>query len=220
MLKVMPKEIRSIIERPNASMSDNDHDEMAIPSYLHSNPMIRWLMWERYRQIEAFLTKRTADSVFEFGCGLGLFLPTLAVNVKTVYANDLFPHYAKELCRRKGLNVQFVDHLDQIEENSLDAIVAADVLEHVDDPSEFARKFHRFLKKDGRLLVSGPTETPLYKLGRLVAGFGDKAHYHHTTIIDLARVIGEAGFVSEASAQLPFPIGPSLFRVISFVKTH
>jgi len=220
MLKIMPEEVRSIIEHPNASMTDNDHDEMAIPSYLHSNPVIRWLMWERYRQVETFLLKRPVYSVLEFGCGLGLFLPTLALNVKTIYANDLFPQYAKELCRRKGLKVEFVDHIDSIAENSLDAIVAADVLEHVDDPSEFARKFHRFLKEDGRLLVSGPTETPLYKLGRLVAGFGDKAHYHHTTIIDLERVIGEAGFSTDASAQLPFPVGPSLFRVVSFKKTQ
>ena len=49
--KISPKIIQDITENVTSDMSEHDKDEMAIPSYLHSNPLIPWLMWKRYETI-------------------------------------------------------------------------------------------------------------------------------------------------------------------------
>ena len=41
----------------------------------------------------------------------------------------------------------------------------------------------------GRMLVSGPTENALYRLGRRIAGFD--GHYHKVTIYDVERALAE-----------------------------
>ena len=70
-------EIRNIVSVPVVKMSDHDRDEMAIPSYLHGNPLVRWLMWKRYEIIAKLSKIESGDTVLEFGWS-GLFLPTLA----------------------------------------------------------------------------------------------------------------------------------------------
>lgn len=75
LIRVSEQEIKDIISIPVEGMSDLDRDEMAIPSYLHDNPLIRWLMWQRYEKIEKLALLEKPKSVLEFGCGLGLFLP-------------------------------------------------------------------------------------------------------------------------------------------------
>ena len=68
MVQRLPRRIlREIISREFSRISDHDRDEMAIPSYLHGNFLIRWLMWKRYERI-AVLAKCTKEmTVLEFG---------------------------------------------------------------------------------------------------------------------------------------------------------
>ena len=89
--RVPVDEIRDITATTIAGMSDHDRDEMAIPSYLHANPLIRWLMWRRYETIARFLDRVDGDTAFEFGCGLGLFLPELNRRFDTVYRHGPVP---------------------------------------------------------------------------------------------------------------------------------
>ena len=44
-------EIRHLVDASVPGMTAHDRDEMAIPSYLHWNPLIRWLMWRRYEVV-------------------------------------------------------------------------------------------------------------------------------------------------------------------------
>ncbi len=88
-------EIQKSVSLGIKGISEQNKDEMAIPSYLHANPLIRWLMWKRLEYITQ-CAKITKDmTVLDFGCGIGVFLPTLSDFAKTVYAIDLFPEYAK-----------------------------------------------------------------------------------------------------------------------------
>ncbi|MFQ5509087.1 MAG: class I SAM-dependent methyltransferase [Leptospirillia bacterium] len=199
-------------------IAEHDRDEMAIPSYAHSNPLIRWLMWRRYETIAQFAQPSKTMSVLEFGCGIGLFLPTLAERYGTVYAIDLYPQYAELLARRMDLPVRFVPTLDSVPDGTLDAVVAADVLEHVEDLPDWVRTFHAKLKPGGTMLVSGPTENWLYRLGRFVAGFSDKADYHHTNIDRIKKVFEENGFVTTRKKSLPMAVAPALFKVLRFER--
>lgn len=218
MEKTTVSEIRDITTSTLAGMSDHDRDEMAIPSYLHSNPLIRWLMWRRYEAIAQYLDKLDGDTALEFGCGLGLFLPELNTRFERVFATDLFPDYARTLSTRRGLHTRFVPNVGAVPDGSLDVLIAADVLEHIRDLPVYLAEFALKLKPGGRLIISGPTESRLYQLGRVVAGFGGKGDYHHTNIDRLIADITGQGFVPLRSRRLPFRFAPALFKIAEFAN--
>lgn len=218
MEKTPVSEIRDITTSTLAGMSDHDRDEMAIPSYLHTNPLIRWLMWRRYEAIARYLDGLDGNTVFEFGCGLGLFLPELHTRFQRVFATDLFPDYARTLCERRGLGTQFVPNLGAVPDASLDALVAADVLEHLRDLPAYLAEFALKLKPGGRLIISGPTENRLYRLGRVIAGFAGKGDYHHTNIDRLIADITQHGFSPLRTRRLPFRFAPALFKITEFAN--
>ena len=216
--RISQQEILQLTNTPVAGLTDSDRDEMAIPSYLHGNPLIPWLMWKRYATIAELAQFSGSEHVLEFGCGIGLFLPTLTRACKTVSAIDLFPQYAQELCRKERLSVSFPQSLDSVADQSLDAIIAADVLEHVEPLSECVKTFLHKLKPGGRIIVSGPTENLAYRIGRIAAGFGGKGDYHHTDIDNIEQQICRGGTERQAIRKLPFSYLPALFKVIAFSK--
>jgi SAM-dependent methyltransferase len=211
-------EIRRLAATPVPGMTEHDRDEMAIPSHLHWNPLIRWLMWRRYEVVDELAAIAPGERALEFGCGLGLFLPALAARAGAVYAVERFPAFAKALVAARGLAVTFLESVDAAPDASLDVVVAADVMEHLDAPRTWAALFRRKLRAGGRLIVSGPTETPIYQLGRIAAGFAGKGDYHHTNIDRLRDDIGAEGFRLAHARGLPFPVPPRLFKVLAFTR--
>jgi len=215
--RVSVPKLRKLLSKNISRISSLDKDEMAIPSLLHWNPLIRWLMWRRYELISHLSAFSKDMIVLEFGCGTGVFLPELAVNCNKVYAIDLFPEYAKLLCKELNLIVSFKENISQIHNSSLDIIIAADVLEHLNNNEliEYLKLFSKKLKSNGRLLISGPTENIFYKIGRGLAGFGDKGDYHHTNIDNLIDTIGQY-FDVKRIKFLPNKHLPYLFKVCEF----
>lgn len=214
--KLSRQELLELVSQDIPHISENDKDKMAIPSYLHKNPLIRWLMWKRYEEITNLACFSEDMTVLEFGCGAGVFLPELDRTCGKVYAIDIFPEYAKLLSKKLFLKVSLIDKLSKISDGSLDVIIAADVLEHIVDVDEYLAQFRDKLKNEGRLIVSGPTENPIYKIGRILAGFDDKGDYHLTNINNLIERIKEAGFVLVNLRTLPFVFPPYLFKVCEF----
>lgn len=219
LVKLTRQQIDSALQAPGGrNIPAGKRDEMAIPSYTHANPLIRWLMWRRYAVINELARLGPGDSALEFGCGIGLFLPTLSKRAAAVYAVDLFTQYAGKLSSEMGLGVRFVDSVSEIPDGSLSLIVAADVLEHIDNVEDYLRLFRAKLVPGGQFIVSGPTENIIYKLGRIAAGFGGKGDYHLTNIDRLAAQIESCGFRLERQRTLPFRVPPFLFRIIEFSK--
>ncbi len=211
-------EIKELCSKQFATISNRDREEMAIPSYLHGNPLVRWLVWQRHHKIDRMGRFKEHMSVLDFGCGIGVFLPTLCRQVGTVYACDLFPEYAKELSKNKGLDVGFIDTIDDLENESLDAIIAAEVLEHIDDLGQLINDFRAKLKPACWLIVSAPTEGFAYKLGRFIAGFSSKHDYHKLNSRSLSAIIEGCDFCLVEKETLPFSIPPYLYEVFVFRK--
>ncbi|MFQ5512153.1 MAG: class I SAM-dependent methyltransferase [Candidatus Krumholzibacteriia bacterium] len=219
--RITVRELSDLTSESVSRITPYDRDEMAIPSYLHKNPLIRWLMWRRYEYI-ADLSRFTNDmNVLEFGCGSGVFLPELGRSCSKVYAIDIFPEYAKALCAALGLGVEFIADVGDVPEGSLDVIVAADVLEHIeaDDLVRYLSLFSTRLKDDGRLIISGPTESRVYHIGRVLAGFGDKGDYHVSNIHKLITTIESRDYRLARQRTLPFRLPPHLFKVCEFKKS-
>lgn len=216
-IKLPKTEIKDIISSVE-SLSENIKDEMAIPSYMHKNPLINYLMWKRYQVIYNLISPINNKFICEFGCGIGLFLPTISRESSNIYAIDIYPYYAKKLSEKHKLNVNFIDSIDKVEDRALDIIIAADVMEHLKKPEDYIVKFYNKLRQNGKLIISGPTENIIYKLGRIVAGFGDKGDYHNTNINRLKNLILSYKFRLEEVKNLPFFIPPHLFKILRFEK--
>jgi len=215
--RISRKLIAGVIHSPELKdiVSDADQAEMAIPSYLNKNPFIRALFWRRYDVVYRLADLKSNMTVCEFGCGIGAFLPTLSAETEKVYAVDLFPQYAQALARRLVFDATFAKDMSQIPDGSLDLIIAVEVMEHLNDPEGYTHRFAEKLKPDGRLIMSGPTESWLYKLGRFLVGYNKYHDYHEYNVYQLRRIIAENGFALQETIRYPSPLLP-LFLICPY----
>ena len=210
--------LRSI--RPNLSrcLDLSEIDEMGIPSYLDGNWLSRKAAWGKVRIVLKLANCRTDDVVLDFGCGTGILLALTKGTPKKVYACDINTGAAKLMVEEFGIpNVEFVspEKLVDLPSGEITKIVAANVLEHVPNVTELARDFARLLAHNGRLIVSGPMENFMYRLGRRIVGFsGD---YHVRTVNDIFDDISASEcFKVDRRRVFPLPGPMCLYRVASF----
>jgi trans-aconitate methyltransferase len=86
-----------------------------------------------------------------------------------------------------------------------DLITALDVLEHVQDLPRTLEALLRLLSPAGTLVVSGPTENVLYRIGRRLAGSEYSGDYHERGIGVVRRELGRLARV-ESIASLYWPV--------------
>ena len=211
----------SLVRRFAASLSKDAGDESAIPSYTHWNPAIRWLMFRRLEVIRQMALQAIAAqpavaaqrAALDYGCGIGMLIPTLSPAVGTLFLCDEQIAPAQETAKWFGAE-NIVPFLPQefdrkVADSTLDVIIAADVLEHVEDLPDVLVQFRRKLREGGRLIVSGPTENQAYRVGRWIAGFsGD---YHVRDVYNVEDDVMRGGFSLQVLHELP--IFPRLFRI-------
>ena len=97
----------SLLAQMAAHLSEDDRDEMAIPSYLHSNPVMRWMAWRRVEVVAQRLKKLFADgakdrAVVDFGCGTGVLLDQALQGAQRVVGVDLVLDSARMLAKEWG----------------------------------------------------------------------------------------------------------------------
>ncbi len=153
--------------------------------------------------------------VLDLGCSQGLLVAPLQrkqVRVVGVDArdpatvSDLDAYYRRDLERP----------LDIPESRVFDYVVCSDVIEHVVNRAELLRGVRRYLKPDGRLLISTPNIAVwFYRLSLLVGRFEygprgvlDESHVHLFTRATFRREIENAAFriVRERVTALPFEV--------------
>lgn len=153
--------------------------------YFDSNPIMSHVFWMRLKWLSLRLKKysKKKNKCLDFGGGGGVFLPTLSKLFSNVVSIDLEISEAEKICSAFNLmNVDLI-HADilskELSDSTFDAIIAADVLEHFKDLKPAVKKINGWLKTDGVLVTSLPTENWVYVLLRLI--FGVKKpfdHYH------------------------------------------
>ncbi len=210
-MQTIPDDLLAQVE---SLLSPEERDEKAIPSYRHANPLLRWMAWSRIGVLGGWMDRwgngsdRPVESrkVMDYGCGCGVLLQTAARNAGEVYGVDIVLGAARFLVGKLGLgNVDLMEPeqaCERIEQDSLDAIVCGEVLEHLTELDETLTFFRTRLRSDGRLMVSLPSENMLYRMGRRLAGF--EGHYHHFNAHVIHRRILDAGFRAVRFRKLPF----------------
>ncbi len=167
-------------------------------------------------------------AVLELGCGEGFVSERLQRNQCVVTAVELDKRKAE---RAKGHCKEII--VGDVEtaklgfkQNSFDAILFGDVLEHLLQPAEVLRKMGQFLKKDGRVIVSIPNIANWkIRLQLLFGGFDyreqgilDKTHLHFFTRKTARQLIEGAGYKiveEDFVPSFPFPFFKPLLAKIN-----
>jgi len=198
-------------------------EETAIPSYAHRNPAIRWLFRRRLIEIQNLLgppNHARGVRVLDFGCGSGFAASLLRHSGYAVAAYDIDPTFFYWIGKRYPQLLEGVElyrSLKDIPTAAFDAIIAADVLEHLDEGSleRQTLSFKSWLSNvSGKLIVSGPSETPLYQIGRSLAGF--HGHYHERNIYQIVESLKKDGWKPIRTKRIPIPVLCEAFLIILF----
>ncbi|MEE4163653.1 MAG: class I SAM-dependent methyltransferase [Woeseiaceae bacterium] len=220
----MKKIPRELLLHMASAVSAEDRDEMAIPSYLHSNPAMRWIAWRRLDVVARFLDdlsrRQALETCVDFGCGTGVLFEELSRHAERVYGIDIVREPAEILVDEWNLDKVSILSPEaaqtEIAPGSVDAIVAAEVLEHIEPLDDTLGLFGSLLRPTGRLLVSLPTENRLYRLGRRLAGF--HGHYHESNAASIHQQILAAGFRQARTARVPLPGPLAIYWVTEYAR--
>lgn len=189
-------------------------DEAGFPAYSHPNPLINWLFWQRLHKAIDHIEKHAPyEKILDFGCGSGVMLSFLARHSPQVLATDidLVPLERVKKYIPLAENIQVLDanqvSISQLSPTSFDLINALDVLEHVDDLHSTLSELLKLLKPGGRLVVSGPTENILYRIGRRLAGPEYSGDYHERGIAEVKRALSRLADIQQiATLYWPLPL--------------
>lgn len=219
--KLLKQEIVFYLSQFSQTVTFDEIKETAIPSYIHSNPLVRQVFWQRVFVIKNQIKKLSPKSILDFGCGSGIITALLDSKIDR-YVTDIYFKPFDFMQQHIGhlRNVMKLDpnDLDKTE-SQFEMILAADVLEHLSDDriKNQLTLFYKWLKPDGHLVISGPTENLIYKIGRKIAGY--KNDYHKTNIKDIAdTVLKSALFKLNAKTRYPIPFICEGFWILTYDK--
>jgi 2-polyprenyl-3-methyl-5-hydroxy-6-metoxy-1,4-benzoquinol methylase len=207
------KEIRAILAQADSPAIG----EAAFPAYAHRNPLIGYLFWNRLRVAYTFCLRQKGRRLLDFGCGPAVLTYALAQRGFQITAldTDLSPSVAlrQRIAFPESIRFLETDLLAcELEPDSIDMIMALDVLEHIDDLKPYLDQFTALLAPGGVILVSAPTENWFYRVGRKLAGKRFTGDYHASGAAEV-RMALEHDFVIERVATLVRPI--PLFELFS-----
>jgi 2-polyprenyl-3-methyl-5-hydroxy-6-metoxy-1,4-benzoquinol methylase len=147
--------------------------------------------------------QKLTGNVLDFGAGVGNLTRQLHALgcFRSVTASDILPRPADLLDEIEW------HHLDlnqpaALSAGSFDTLIAAEVIEHLENPRELAREWHRLLKPGGTLLLSTPNNESIRSLVALLirghyVAFDDSCYPAHITALlrkDISRLLSESGF--------------------------
>jgi 2-polyprenyl-3-methyl-5-hydroxy-6-metoxy-1,4-benzoquinol methylase len=181
-------------------------EESCVPSYCHANPLAAGVAWMRLLVArDLYVRSGARGPILDFGAATGELFHVLG-------AHDGY-HFVEQnetLAAFVGRSIPAAtrERLDALPRQAFGTIFALDALEHNPEVEALVAALVPALRADGRLIVSGPTESGLYRLGRRIAGFS--GHYHATTIHHIEASLGRH-LRRTALRRLP-PVVP-LFRI-------
>lgn len=180
-------------------------EESCIPSYVHGNKLAAWVAWQRAK-VAARLYERFAPDgpILDFGAATGEV--GHLIRKRGPYDIVEQDELLATACGR-WQEASRTD-LDRAQPGRYSALFALDSLEHNEDIPALVSRLLPLLTPDGVLILSGPTESGFYRLGRRLAGFS--GHYHHSNIFDIEAIVAKE---CDLLAARRVPIFPTLFRV-------
>jgi 2-polyprenyl-3-methyl-5-hydroxy-6-metoxy-1,4-benzoquinol methylase len=194
------KQLSSLLEGLGQEV---DVEESCLPSYIHTNVAAAYTAWWRlFRAIRKFYEYAPGGPVLDFGAATG--------ELRHLMPKDIQYDFVEQDKALADILVEEVadarpQSLSELPQNHYACVFALDALEHNDDYPEIIEMLANSLRDDGILILSGPTENSLYKIGRRLAGFD--GHYHVTNIYEINRAASNAfQCLDKTSGPWPLPL--------------
>jgi 2-polyprenyl-3-methyl-5-hydroxy-6-metoxy-1,4-benzoquinol methylase len=198
-----------------------DHSKTTL--YFSRNPIIRSIFWNRLKTLHAFIrdAHHPKHHVVDFGGGNGVFLPSLAKLFEQVTCIDRDTKRASQMAEVfhiKNVTLLSGDLNDALSlEEPVDAIVAADVLEHFKDLAPPVNSIARWLKDGGALYTSLPTENFFYTVLRTIFHVTKPEDHYHSGY-EVEQFLSRHGFRHVKRRYLPLRLFP-LFLIGAWKKS-
>ncbi|MBF0342058.1 MAG: methyltransferase domain-containing protein [Magnetococcales bacterium] len=159
--------------------------ESCIPSYCHDNGLASYAAWNRLF-VAADFHKQLAlpGPMLDFGAGSGELARLLPAEQSYHFIEE-DPQLSWHI--RRTFPQATETTLNDLPREHYAAILCLDSLEHNQDYEAIVRQLIPALRPGGVLIVSGPTENLLYRIGRRIAGFS--GHYHQTNIGNIEQTL-------------------------------
>lgn len=157
-------------------------DESCIPSYAHRNRAAAAVAWWRlFVAADLCCSQIAARQILDFGASTGELAWVLGertTEYRFIEEDEVLVSFLQQSMPRA-----IREHLDRLPSDCFDAVFCLDSLEHNVNIGLIVQQLKGSLKHSGVLVVSGPTENWVYRVGRRIAGFsGD---YHVQTIYEV-----------------------------------
>lgn len=126
-------------------------------------------LYKIFKSLKKLLPKESR--ILEIGCADGSFAKFLMKENYQVLGLDIAEE-ALHLAQANGVNAQ-VANIEEgltITENNFDAVVAAEIIEHLYDTDFFIEEIKKVLKKDGYIFISTPNLASLKNRCKLLFG--------------------------------------------------
>jgi ubiquinone biosynthesis O-methyltransferase len=103
--------------------------------------------------------------ILDVGCGVGEITKYVSEKNFNVHGIDVLEEsikIAKEFNNTKNTSFEVRDLIKQpFSQNSFDCVIFLETIEHVENPAEFLREFHKILRPEGCIILSTPNATSL-----------------------------------------------------------
>lgn len=186
-------------------------EESCVPSYCHPNPLAAWVSWLRLFRAESLArTEGATGPVLDFGASIGE-LGHLIDPSRGYFFVEQDERPADFL--KQSLPHAVRTSLDDATPSGFGCVFALDSLEHNENYEQILAQLSTKLMPGGMLIISGPTENFLYRLGRKVAGFD--ADYHVT---DIHKIEATASRTLKLKRRITVPLGLPLFRISAWSR--
>jgi len=139
----------------------------------------------------------------DYGAGIGNFTRKLSASglFGQIDGADILPR-PENLPSTISWHRLDLNDADAIPAASFDVVIAAEIIEHLENPRQVAREWFRILKPGGALILSTPNNESIRSLLSLLVfghhvAFLDSCYPAHITALlrkDLVRILSEAGF--------------------------
>jgi len=200
----------------------SDSPERIVPEYSSVNPLVRRIFFDRLRQACSVAQLRPTDIALDLGTGAGTLVSILDGKIPEFIGVD-FHRMLNQVGTKIGKSKSAVHwirsdaaHLP-LRDGAVSVIFALDILEHVPKLEETLVQIGRVLGQGGRLVVSAPTESFLYRLARFVVkpGKGPGAGRHVQTAYSIVEAATKL-FSLTTAVRIKFLV--TLFMIFRFDK--